>query len=265
MENKKKSTKKNILVGAFVVVIIIGGWFLLKQSKDVVVDSDDGASKTTNSQARKPDGDYDSDFDGLTDKEEEIYGTDPTNPDTDNDTFLDGEEISAGYNPLIPSPDDKITDLKAYLGSIDPEPSIESPDESNLDISLETGKDVVQNYLQETKTPLFLKDSDFFQEAFLEARDGDTEKLDKIIKELKESYRDLQRVTVPIETLQLHKLTLAMMPALIGLFEDLKMSRTDPLKFLASIKSSQELIPYTIAIQFQIASLADKYNIETPK
>lgn len=41
----------------------------------------------------------DSDHDGLPDPVEQVYGTDPLNPDTDNDTYLDGDEVSKGYNP----------------------------------------------------------------------------------------------------------------------------------------------------------------------
>lgn len=41
----------------------------------------------------------DQDGDGLTDEEEEEYGTDPLNPDTDGDGYPDGEEVRAGYNP----------------------------------------------------------------------------------------------------------------------------------------------------------------------
>ena len=38
----------------------------------------------------------DSDQDGLTDQEEiSKFGTNPLNPDSDNDTYLDGEEVSA--------------------------------------------------------------------------------------------------------------------------------------------------------------------------
>jgi hypothetical protein len=44
----------------------------------------------------------DSDGDGLTDKQEFINGTDPNNPDTNNDGYLDGEEVKAGYNSLGP-------------------------------------------------------------------------------------------------------------------------------------------------------------------
>jgi hypothetical protein len=39
----------------------------------------------------------------LTDFEEvNKYGTSPTNKDTDGDGFLDGEEVSHGYNPNGP-------------------------------------------------------------------------------------------------------------------------------------------------------------------
>jgi len=44
--------------------------------------------------------DLDTDRDGLTDKQEETtWKTDPNNPDTDGDGFLDGEEAKKGYNP----------------------------------------------------------------------------------------------------------------------------------------------------------------------
>ncbi len=42
----------------------------------------------------------DSDSDGLTDYQEiNVYHTDPYNPDTDGDGYLDGAEVSGGYNP----------------------------------------------------------------------------------------------------------------------------------------------------------------------
>lgn len=49
----------------------------------------------------------DSDHDGLSDRDEIIYGTDPFNPDTDGDGFKDGEEIATGHDPLDPSDNPK--------------------------------------------------------------------------------------------------------------------------------------------------------------
>jgi methionine sulfoxide reductase heme-binding subunit len=43
----------------------------------------------------------DSDLDGLTDKgEQQVYHTDPGNPDTDGDGYLDGVEIISGTDPV---------------------------------------------------------------------------------------------------------------------------------------------------------------------
>ena len=50
----------------------------------------------------------DSDNDGLTDNEELRLGTNRFHPDSDGDGYLDGLEIARGYNPLIPSPGDKV-------------------------------------------------------------------------------------------------------------------------------------------------------------
>jgi hypothetical protein len=41
----------------------------------------------------------DSDGDGLTDVEEELYQTDKNKPDTDIDGYVDGQELKAGYSP----------------------------------------------------------------------------------------------------------------------------------------------------------------------
>ena len=45
--------------------------------------------------------DTDTDGDGLSDAEEDDYGTDPKNPDTDGDGLPDGFEVKAGSDPLF--------------------------------------------------------------------------------------------------------------------------------------------------------------------
>ncbi|MHA1464727.1 MAG: hypothetical protein ACTSQ2_06515, partial [Candidatus Heimdallarchaeaceae archaeon] len=46
-------------------------------------------------------GNIDSDSDYLDDVTEKFYGTNRTNPDTDNDGSLDGLEVQIGLNPLV--------------------------------------------------------------------------------------------------------------------------------------------------------------------
>ena len=51
-----------------------------------------------------PEQSKDSDSDGLTDIEERMYGTDYRNPDSDGDTFLDGNEVFHRYDPMGVAP-----------------------------------------------------------------------------------------------------------------------------------------------------------------
>ncbi|HWQ59901.1 MAG TPA: hypothetical protein VN420_02000 [Candidatus Fimivivens sp.] len=57
----------------------------------------------------------DADNDGLTNAEEKLYGTDPTNDDTDGDGYSDGIEVSSGFNPLKKAPGDKIVAVEASV------------------------------------------------------------------------------------------------------------------------------------------------------
>ena len=52
----------------------------------------------------------DNDEDGLTDRDEvKVFKTDPNNADTDGDGFMDGEEIRAGFDPKGPG---KLLEIK---------------------------------------------------------------------------------------------------------------------------------------------------------
>ncbi len=61
-------------------------------------------STVTPTVAVLPPGGLDVDSDGLSDVEEPFFGTDIHNPDTDNDGFLDGNEVFHLYNPAAKAP-----------------------------------------------------------------------------------------------------------------------------------------------------------------
>jgi len=73
-------------------------------NEEELIDSDqDGLSDAEEKALNMDIENVDSDSDGLFDREEvKVYKTNPLNPDTDGDTFLDGAEVEAGYNPNGP-------------------------------------------------------------------------------------------------------------------------------------------------------------------
>ena len=70
-------------------------------SVNLFLDSDhDGLTDEEEKQLGTAVDSLDTDKDKLFDREEvKVYKTDPLNPDTDGDGFLDGEEVKSGYNP----------------------------------------------------------------------------------------------------------------------------------------------------------------------
>lgn len=59
----------------------------------------------------------DGDMDGLSDWQEELWKSDPRNPDTDGDGTNDGEEIAADRDPTIPGPNDILINPSDYFQS----------------------------------------------------------------------------------------------------------------------------------------------------
>jgi len=77
------------------------------------------------------DGKEDYDFDGLTNAEEQFYGTDPYNKDTDGDTLTDGDEVHYYYtNPL-----NRDTDSDVLRDNYDPIPDSSKPRNSVESVS----------------------------------------------------------------------------------------------------------------------------------
>jgi len=107
----KKIPPITLIMGA---ILLIGGLiFVLKYADKESLTKVKLAGKTfkVSKESLK-----DSDNDGLKDWEEELFGTDPFNPDTDGDGYLDGEEVDSGHNPLVKAPGDKLAFYPLPLG-----------------------------------------------------------------------------------------------------------------------------------------------------
>lgn len=72
-----------------------------RENKGTFLDSDgDGLTNAEELEAGTLSNNPDTDGDGLGDREEvKVYETDPREADTDDDSFLDGQEVAGGYNP----------------------------------------------------------------------------------------------------------------------------------------------------------------------
>jgi len=115
MNQKKTSRKINILAAILILLVgvFIGGYLVLKSGKISAGElSDVLKGETVDLSLCEPnvnDATKDSDNDGLKDWQEiQLYKTDPCKQDTDGDGYLDGEEVSSGYDPTKKAPGDEL-------------------------------------------------------------------------------------------------------------------------------------------------------------
>lgn len=100
--------------------------------------------------------DADWDNDGLNNRDESYWNTDPNNSDTDGDGYFDGEEVASSHDPLITGPDDlinsgnitqefsKLTLSGLYEGSL--KPGSPNYDKSIDDLTLAVIDDARQGF-----------------------------------------------------------------------------------------------------------------------
>lgn len=154
----------------------------------------------------------DADQDGLTNEEEQLYGTDPQKADTDGDGYSDGAEVRSGYDPLKPSPGDKILPEKKPSETQETSPqktpatseisSQETPNvggsnEDNLTTQVSQQiADILKSSSEENSgKTVSVQDMQNSLQSLLSEHGTDTVKLPEIdeseIKILKQNYKDL--------------------------------------------------------------------------
>lgn len=105
---KSKLTLTLIIVGVLIIISFgIAGYLVVRSLDQQVVEElivTEEITEVVESVPEEPVPGKDTDSDGLSDVEEGLYGTELRNPDTDGDTFLDGNEVFHRYSPLGDSP-----------------------------------------------------------------------------------------------------------------------------------------------------------------
>lgn len=239
----------------------------------------------------------DSDADGLPDIIENIYRTDPNNPDSDGDGTSDGDEVQQQRDPALAGPNDTInvqpesldpTSYTAqYFASL-PE-GVSQTDVANqenltafveqhatplpadlstitITTSPNTGADAIQQYL-ETISPTHNEAVTAVSSADIEAARGDTdpqsgtEKLNTIIAQLQQNLTIFTETPVPAEATELHKKLIASTQALVENITLLKNTPQDFVGGLVGAKRIEELGPAFADIGTQIKNLETKYDL----
>ena len=115
ISDQKKSKMPLILIGAGIVIVVglgVGGYYYWQSTRQPiiieipVIDTPVViAPPVVIDLPVVPQPGVDTDSDGLTDTEEGLYGTELRNPDTDADTYNDGNEVFHSYDPLGYAPE----------------------------------------------------------------------------------------------------------------------------------------------------------------
>jgi len=120
----------------------------------------------------------DSDQDGLSNEEEETYGTNPNNADTDGDGYSDGVEVRGGYDPLKSAPGDKL--VQAASPDVPAEPAIVKKTGSATTVAADSAVPAEENLTQNLSTQVI----DLINTKSAENKDISIEDLDGIISNI---------------------------------------------------------------------------------
>ncbi len=242
----------------------------------------------------------DTDLDGLPDNLETIYRTDPANKDTDGDGHLDGSEVANGYDPTIPSPNDKITlptpapagptFTDQYFDRVGLPPSRENlfkagsaeldefiarvnargflPDVPDADITVVSaaGKRAVETYLDAVSskhnTRLTPVDAGAIDRAFRALTETkNAQPLEDLLAAINRNADELRRAPVPREAVSLHTQYLAATLALRQNIELLKNYQSDFVGVLVAASRIDTIAGVFQSVEEGIRTLEKKYGI----
>lgn len=265
-----KSISKLVIFSA--VILIIGGGLLIltnRQPPEINIDKSAKQGQVKSFQTIYS-FDKDDDADGLSNAKEIIYGTDLKNPDTDQDGFLDGQEVKNGFDPTQPGriklsqrgtknlTIEYFSWVKAQQGFSDPrldQNLIQTFFEANNLLSFETSKiskdqlQITQNspenlraYLVALSRIQLPQEQISYQAMASQILTGQsTPKLGGVIQALEQLQSQLQELPVPASALSIHQEYLGIVQELKTMFAQLTQAQTDPVLLSLNQRKGQWL------------------------
>lgn len=246
-----KKTTKTVLITVFIIAIIatVAFWFVgnSELEKTGGINSELLGFERQN----QPD----SDNDGLTDWEENLWGTNPDVMDTDKDGTSDGEEISLLRDPRVPGPNDDlrtpeeryvslvrdaIEEKEAPLSLFGESPTFVPYEANALQISNTENPTILKTYGLEVAEALLLLPKNTVNEAevMLSVLDSQNTNELVIIQNSINSYtltvNKLLSATVPISAISTHLNLLNTANGVLFLLENMHRVLTEPVVALQS-------------------------------
>jgi len=221
--------------------------------------------------------DADWDNDGLSNREESYWNTDPNNPDTDGDGYLDGEEVSSGHDPKVPGPDDLLDQLNnltnnladlitagLYAKDLTQNSDDQEFNKSVDNLSLSVISDFYGGQLELPENPLitltdntesnqinYLNEiSEIIKESLLDfPRKIDlnkipAEQIDFFLakaEQYKIAYNQILSLSVPKDWANIHKQVLDIINRLHTNYLNIGLYNTDPLKSILALNETQNI------------------------
>lgn len=199
----------------------------------------------------------DADNDGLSNAKEYIYGTDPTNPDTDDDGYKDGAEVENAYDPLVPG-NAKLADrpnlsltiryfswAKAKTGNKDPQLDetllkqfLTSQKLTTFTLSAPPATDItatdaggLSTYLSKIAAISLPGESQDYNTLATNAfQNGNDSAALKVAEDIRGVYRQFAAIPTPPQALTVQKQFLGALKALESMFRDLGNAQKDPVR-----------------------------------
>jgi len=241
----------------------------------------------------------DTDQDGLPDLFENIYRTDPSNPDSDGDGTSDLAELSAGRDPIIPGPDDvstpptgtEILDTNTftgkYLATLPADAAREDvlnqerleafvalnrgqllPDlpEGTVKQTTDEGAEAVETYLSGISSAhnenIVNVSNDDIERGLAAQLQLNPAQMDAVVSNLDRNASTLSSVATPAETLALHTKLIQASQALHTNVIALRQIDADFVAGLIASKNIDDLGPVFNDIAEQVTALEIKYTLE---